>query len=191
MNISIGCILRKTYWYLLNFSSSSLVISLYLIKSNVVFSFFRCVVLNIVITYLLLISVPLLLSVLCLKFKPILQKDSLNETVRKVSSASKEYLPVYLGYFFVSLSIPGSGGHLEWEVLIAFVLIIWIFTSTTITYYFNLILLLCGYKFYNVMSCNGVELFVISKRIVSKNEQNVCFPHLRKITEYVYIDDNN
>ena len=101
----------------------------------------------------------------------------------------KEYLPVYLSYFFVSLSISGSSQEgLAYGVLLVFVLIIWVFTSLTTTYYFNPLLLLMGYKFYNVTSNNGIELFILSRRIIRKNEKNIIFPKLKKLTETVYLD---
>lgn len=96
---------------------------------------------------------------------------------------------MYLSYFFVSLSIPGSVQEgIVYEVLIVFVFIIWIFTSLTTTYYFNPLLLLMGYKFYNVISNNGIELFIISRRVIRKNETNITFPKLKKLTELVYIE---
>lgn len=175
----------------MNLISTLLVVSLYLIKSNFLFTFFQQIWLNELVSYSVLLGVPLFLSLLSLKCNRILQKDSLTKTVKKVSSANKEYLPVYLGYFFVSLSIPGSSGHLECDVLILFVFIIWVFTSATTTYYYNPLLLLFGYKFYNVVSHNGIELFIITRRTIKKNEQDIRFLHLRKITEYVYIEQNS
>ena len=98
-------------------------------------------------------------------------------------------MPVYLSYFFVSLSIPGSVQEgLVYVVLVVFVLIIWIFTSLTTTYYFNPLLLLLGYKFYNVTSNNGIELFILSRRVIRKNEKDIVFPNLKKLTEFVYIE---
>ena len=76
----------------------------------------------------------------------------------------------------------------KYDVLVVFFLIIWIFTSLTTTYYFNPLLLLMGYKFYNVTSNNGIELFVISRRVIRKNETNITFPQLKKLTELVYIE---
>lgn len=45
-----------------------------------------------------------------------------------------------------------------------------------------------GYKFYNVISNNGIELFIISRRVIRKNETNITFPKLKKLTELVYIE---
>ena len=73
-------------------------------------------------------------------------------------------------------------------ILAVFVLIIWIFTSLTTTYYFNPLLLLLGYKFYNVTSNNGIELFILSRRVIRKNEKDIVFPNLKKLTEFVYIE---
>lgn len=45
-----------------------------------------------------------------------------------------------------------------------------------------------GYKFYNVTSNNGIELFILSRRVIRKNEKDIVFPNLKKLTEFVYIE---
>lgn len=145
---------------------------------------------DLLLTILVLLCTPILLSWMFVWVaKIICPDDSLRLPVQKVSSANKEYLPVYLSYFFVSLSISGSSQEgLAYGVLLVFVLIIWVFTSLTTTYYFNPLLLLMGYKFYNVTSNNGIELFILSRKIIRKNEMNITFPKLKKLTETVYLE---
>lgn len=187
--MSIGNILRKLFWCLMNFASTLFIASLYLIKSKFLYGFSGYLWLDSVFSLLLFVVIPLVISIACLKAECMFcPEDSLKEPVQKVSSANKEYLPVYLSYFFVSLSIPGAVDNLEWGVLAVFVVIIWIFTSVTTTYYFNPLLLVLGYKFYNVVSHNGIELFVITKRTIGKGERDIVFLNLRKITEYVYVE---
>ena len=188
--MNIGSILRISLWWMMNLASSLLIASLYFIKAQIVLFSTGVMWLNNILTMVTLFGTPLLLSEIFIVFSKIANpKDSLRLPVQKVSSANKDYLPVYLSYFFVSLSIPGSVHEgIAYEVLIVFILIIWIFTSLTTTYYFNPLLLLTGYKFYNVTSNNGIELFVISRRVIRKNETEITFPMLRKLTEIVYIE---
>lgn len=189
--MNIGIIVRTLLWWLMNFISSLLVVSLYLVKLKFVPFGTDNVVINNILSYVFFFGIPLLFSGICIWLpKFVCAVDSLNLSVQKVSSANKEYLPVYLSYFFVSLSIPGDQSEISWEVLSVMFLIIWIFTSLTKTYYFNPLLLLLGYKFYNVTSHNGIELFVISNRTIRKDETNITFPRLWKITEYVYLEIN-
>lgn len=189
MIMNIGVIVRTILWWFMNLISALLVVSLYLVKSKFVPFVTESVDLNYILSYVIFFGIPLLFSGVCILLpKLVCAVDSLNSSVQKVSSANKEYLPVYLSYFFVSLSIPGDQSEMSWAVLSVMFLIIWIFTSLTKTYYFNPLLLLFGYKFYNVTSHNGIELFVISNRTIRKDETNITFPRLRKITEYVYLE---
>ena len=188
--MNIGSILRYFIWWMMNLASSLLIASLYFIKAQVTLFSIGIVWLDTVLTILVFLGMPLFLSVIFVHLtKAVCPKDSLMLPVQKVSSANKDYLPVYLSYFFVSLSIPGTVQEgVVYVVLVVFILIIWIFTSLTTSYYFNPLLLLIGYKFYNVTSNNGIELFVISRRMIRKNDTNIVFPNLKKITELVYIE---
>lgn len=188
--MNIGSILRYFLWCMMNLASSLLIASLYFIKAQVTLFSVGVFGLDTILTMFVFLGTPLLLSVLfVLLTKAVSPNDSLILPVQKVSSANKEFLPVYLSYFFVSLSIPGNVEEgLAYGVLVVFILIIWIFTSLTTTYYFNPLLLLMGYKFYNVTSNNGIELFVISRRVIRKNETDIIFPKLKKLTEIVYIE---
>lgn len=188
--MNIGSILRCILWWMMNLASNLLIASLYFIKAQVTLYLTDIFWLNTILTMFVFIGTPLLLSVIIVSLaKAVSSKDSLLLPVQKVSSANKDYLPVYLSYFFVSLSIPGNVQEgIAFGVLVVFLLIIWIFTSLTTTYYFNPLLLLMGYKFYNVTSNNGIELFVISRRVIRKNENNITFPNLKKFTELVYIE---
>ena len=188
--MNIGSMLRYFLWWMMNLASSLLIASLYFIKAQVSLFSVGISWLDMLLTIFVFLGIPLLLSLMfVLLSKAVSPKDSLRLPAQKVSSANKDYLPVYLSYFFVSLSIPGSVQEgIVYEVLIVFVFIIWIFTSLTTTYYFNPLLLLMGYKFYNVISNNGIELFIISRRVIRKNETNITFPKLKKLTELVYIE---
>lgn len=188
--MNIGSMLRYFLWWMMNLASSLLIASLYFIKAQVSLFSVGISWLDMLLTIFVFLGIPLLLSLMfVLLSKAVSPKDSLRLPAQKVSSANKDYLPVYLSYFFVSLSIPGSVQEgIVYEVLIVFVFIIWIFTSLTTTYYFNPLLLLMGYKFYNVISNNGIELFIVSRRVIRKNETNITFPKLKKLTELVYIE---
>lgn len=188
--MNMGSILRCILWWIMNLASSLLIVSLYFIKAQVTLFSLDIIWLDTILTMFVFLGIPLVLSVLfVLLTKAVSPNDSLRQPVQKVSSANKDYLPVYLSYFFVSLSIPGNVEEgIAYGVLVVFILVIWIFTSLTTTYYFNPLLLLMGYKFYNVTSNNGIQLFIISKRNIRKNETNITFPKLKKMTELVYIE---
>lgn len=188
--MNLGLIIRKVIWYLMNLSSALFVASLYLVKCQIELPLFEYKWINILLSYTIFFGVPILLSIIFISLgTKMCADDSLQQPIQKVSSANKDYLPVYLSYFFVSLSIPGNVEEgIAYGVLVVFILVIWIFTSLTTTYYFNPLLLLMGYKFYNVTSTNGLQLLIISKRNIRKNETNITFPKLKKMTEFVYIE---
>lgn len=188
--MNLGSILRNVLWGMMNLAASLLIASLYFIKEEVTLFSVGIHWLDKILTLFVFFGIPLFLSWIFVQIaKKVSPNDSLKLPAQKVSSANKDYLPVYLSYFFVSLSIPGNvPDGTSYDVLAVFIFIIWIFTTLTTTYYFNPLLLLMGYKFYNVTSNNGIELFVISRRCVRKNETNITFPNLKKLTEIVYLE---
>ena len=48
--------------------------------------------------------------------------------------------------------------------------------------------ILFGYGYYKVKTSNNVKVFVITKREIRKNENEISFSNLRKINELVYLD---
>lgn len=54
---------------------------------------------------LLILCIPILLSVLSIRITSKLGSDSIHGC-SECSLADQEFLPVYLGYFFISLSVP-------------------------------------------------------------------------------------
>lgn len=110
-----------------------------------------------------------------------------NQPNIRITPAETTHLPIYLGYFFVALSIP-SNNCLEplWPVLIAVYLILNILLSLTEKSYFNP-LIMFRYNFYNIVIDDKIEIMVISKKDIVKNE-SPTFPNLLKITESIFID---
>ena len=94
---------------------------------------------------------------------------------------SKAFLPVYLGYFFVALSINNL------TTLCYIYAIVFVFTFVTQAQYFNPAFLLFGYHFYHVTTMRSTKVFVIAKGTVIRNEQYVGFDKLRRINNTTYI----
>ena len=76
---------------------------------------------------------------------------------KEFSLADNEFLPVYLGYFFVSLSIA------DCYTMAAVYVLVFIFTYLSQTQYFNPVYLLFGYHYYHVLTPKGTNVFVIKK----------------------------
>lgn len=65
-------------------------------------------------------------------------------SIIEVENANNAFLPSYLGYFFVALSVT------NFNTLILFSLFYLFFTFLSQTLYFNPLFLLFGYHFYNI-----------------------------------------
>lgn len=94
------------------------------------------------------------------------------------------YVPTYLGYFFVGMSVDNFAS------MIAFYLIIFIFTFFSGIEYFNPIFLFMGYHIYKVESDTGVQNIVILKtKNVIRRSSELDNLELYRINNLTYIGD--
>ena len=77
--------------------------------------------------------------------------------IQNVEPVNDNFLPTYLGYFFVSVSITSN-----W-VFCYFMLLVVLFNLFSKIYFFNPSLLLSGFKFYHLTSDKGVKVLLICK----------------------------
>ena len=131
-------------------------------------------------TGLLLLAIPVLLSVLSLIIARGLGNDSLH-ACKESSLADNNFIPTYLGYFFVALSVPDdmTRGFIYGIVLV--------FTWLTQTQYFNPLYLLFGYHYYYVLTEQGTCVFVIVRGKVIRNSKDMCFNELKRINDTTYL----
>ena len=175
----------------ISISSTSLLPAIYLIKSSYsvisisgYFSQYEFYI-NIAI-YLLLTIILAYISLLFIKCQAL---DSITNDVQEISPVNNEYLPIYLGYIFVSLSIPTpSPGEIDLPSLIIIYILICLFVSLSKSLCFNPIFIIFGYSYYIVKTQRNIKVFVISKKEIQKNDSHITFPHLTKINETVYFD---
>lgn len=128
----------------------------------------------------ILLCIPVLLSALSIWISKFLGSDSLSGC-QEFSLADNEFLPTYLGYFFVSLSVPNN------ITMIYLYFIIFMFTFLSQTQYFNPIFLLFGYHYYHILTENGTRAFIITKGKVLRNRNNISFDNLKRINDSTYI----
>ena len=129
-------------------------------------------------TFYLLI--PVLLSLLSLFLFSFSGDDKLTECT-EFSLADNEFLPVYLGYFFLAVSID------KFETMVFVYTIIFVFTCLSQTQYFNPIFLLFGYHYYHILTPEGTRVFVIAHGKVLRNKSNINFDNLKRINDTTYI----
>lgn len=101
-------------------------------------------------------------------------------TIEEIESATDSFLPSYLGYFFVALSIS------DFEVFVVVFLLIFIFTYKSKLSHFNPMFLVLGYKYY-YYKINGVKNLLITKRKI-KNPKEVSIDTLFRINDFTYIE---
>lgn len=130
---------------------------------------------------LLLLMIPVGLSAVSLLLTKKFGRESLSDCT-EISLADGEFLPVYLGYFFVAVGV-----NEDLIMLVVFV-IVFIFTFLSQTQYFNPILLLFGYHYYHITTKNGTKIFVIKKGGVARKSSELSIENLRRINDTTFIE---
>lgn len=99
----------------------------------------------------------------------------------EVQLADNEFLPTYLGYFFVSLGIN------EIFTMSVVFLIVSIFTFISTSHYFNPMFLLKGYHFYHVRTAMGTDLLLIQKGKIIRRSDGNNIGRVRELNDITYI----
>ena len=111
-----------------------------------------------------------------------LSNDSIEQgSIESIEPANDSFLPSYLGYFFVALSIN------DVEVFCWVFGLIFIFIFYSKISYFNPIFFILGYNFYYLVNNNRVKILVITKRELKK-PSDVEFETIKRINNYTFIN---
>ena len=106
----------------------------------------------------------MLIGITALSLNFIIKKlDKIKFKKKQISSfeqANDFYLPIYLGYAFVAISLP------TWKSFLLFFLLMLILLSKTRFFYFNPLFLILGYKFYFIDNVDKSKMLVITKKEV-------------------------
>lgn len=182
-------IYRNFCYFMMALASTSLLPSIYFIKSG--YEIFHVVPdnVNYILNLIVYIGLPVLLSKFSLWWMTTQSDDSITNDIDTITPVNNEYLPVYLGYIFVSLSIPTpANGLVDWNVLMIVYLLICLFVTCSKTLCFNPIFIVYGYGYYLVTTKNKVRVFVMTKKKIKKSGSKPTFPNLKKVNDLVYID---
>ena len=111
-----------------------------------------------------------------------MMKDSFERgDVVTIKHVGSEFVPSYLGYFFVALSISSI------QTLLVVCLLISIFVYNSQIYYFNPVYMIFGYKFYSVELDGGVVVLLISKKYY-RIPASIEIPVVYRINDYSFIE---
>ncbi|MFB9148302.1 hypothetical protein [Roseovarius ramblicola] len=134
------------------------------------------------ISYIAYAIVPIFLTGFSLYLSAFLGADEFTAgEVISIEHANNSFLPSYLGYFFVALSVS------DWQTLSFVYGMLFVFTFLSQALYFNPLFLIFGYEFYNVETKNGTTLFLISKERYKKPDA-VKVSSARRINDYTFIE---
>lgn len=134
------------------------------------------------LSFLLYILAPLILTGISIYLSKFLPKNSFKkEEIKSISHANNSFLPSYLGYFFVALSIDNT------NTLIFVYSTLFVFTFLSQALYFNPLFLIFGYDFYNIETKNGAGIFLISRESY-KVPSDVDIKNSSRINNYTFIE---
>lgn len=172
--------MKYLYQLFLAFNSTWLIAVVFLVKEKYIFIFIENF--SMYYSWGIFILIPIILTILSFLIAITLPKDNLQRnSVMEIELANNNFLPTYLGYFFVSLGVN------DIPTLVVVFFIIYIFTFLSQTLYFNPIFLLFGYHFYFVKTSANIKIFLITKRKL-KTPGNDNFNNLRRINDYTFIE---
>lgn len=174
-------LIERLYRLFLTFNSTYLIVVVFLVKERyylVLLEELNCIY----VSWCLFILFPVVLTYISFCVARKLPKDAVSaEEVVEIELANNNFLPTYLGYFFVSLSIN------DIPTLIVVYGIIFVFTYLSQTLYFNPIFLLFKYHFYFLKTSQNKKIFLITKKEIKKPRE-AGFNRLRRINNYTFIN---
>lgn len=172
---------------LLTFNATSLLVIIFLVQKGYVFGQLfpnspYITALPNWISYICYLLIPTALTGASIFLSKFLGKDEFKDrTVESIEHANNSFLPSYLGYFFVALSIN------NWESLVFVYGVLFVFTFLSQALYFNPLFLIYRFEFYNITNTNGAAIFLIS-RSKYKTPSEINISKAFRINNYTFIE---
>lgn len=183
------------YRLLLSVSSTSLLIAIFLVKSKVYITPLNDVVIEnfpflnslLPLSLVVYFLIPIGLTGMAVFLSKYLGKDEFgNSEIEELEYAGNSFLPSYLGYFFVALSIADN----DFFTMAILYIILFLFVFLSKTFYFNPIFLIFGYHFYQVKTQSGLKIFLITKKVLKKPKDiEAC--EVYRINDFTFIERGN
>lgn len=190
-------LLNNLFRLLLTFNATALLVIIFAVKSSFTLQKLFCYlnlgsyakldienwisVLPNFISYFVYVLIILLLTKFSIWVSSQLGTDPFDAgDILSIEYANNSFLPSYLGYFFVALSIN------DLDTLLFVYALLFLFTFFSQALYFNPLFLVFGYSFYNLTTKNGAKIFLISKTEF-KNPKYIEIK-TNRINNYTFID---
>ena len=137
-----------------------------------------------IVSYFIYMAGSLFLTWLCTLAFPHLETISLQSAnVKEIESADSAFVPMYLAYVFVGVSISSTISLILCYLLIA---VICFFAQN---YYFNPLYYILGYRYYFVTNSTNKKLLIMTKKHIYLG-QEMDFTALKRLNDYSYVDIN-
>lgn len=104
-------------------------------------------------------------------------------TITAITPANKEVTNYFLTYLFPLFG--GSDVFMDWKISLFFYLSLFFYIHFSESYFFNPLLSLLGYHFYEVTDANGMTLLFLSKKILI-DARNIK-TEVIQLSDYTYI----
>lgn len=182
-----GEIMNIAFRILLTFNATSLLVIVYLVQKGYTLGklFPDCNLLQnipLAVSYLSYLLIPVLSTGLSILLSSRLGRDEFKKgEIESIDHANNSFLPSYLGYFFVALSIG------QWDALWFVYAVLFVFTFLSQALYFNPLFLLFGYEFYNIKTNNGTAIFLISSKKYKRPDE-IEISTAYRINNYTFIE---
>lgn len=98
--------------------------------------------------------------------------------------AHDTFIPAYLGFFFVSLSIDDG----KFLLMVFIFILIYIFIYQSNAFFYNPLFLLFGFKFYYVLTANKKRILLITRNKDVNNAALYKYDKLHRINDFTFID---
>ena len=109
-------------------------------------------------------------------------KEVMRSRIIRIENVNHQYLPVYLGYFFVVFSIP----TFEWFLLAYVVIVTLVAFSKTML--FNPFVLIIGFNYYRIETDSGITAYLLSRRFILKND--IEAGNLKRLNDITFLEDS-
>lgn len=129
---------------------------------------------------ILILIIPFVFALFLKLFTRFFSREKISN-VQSCTLADNEFLPIYLGYFFVALGID------SWRVLIFVYCLIVIFTFVSNTQYFNPAYLILGYHTYHAETDLGTQIILLIKGKVIRNKGEIKNMKFYRLNDTTYI----
>ena len=176
--------MEHIFKFCLTLNSLLLSLMVFLIKEGAVINSLHSCLSNLpkIITYILYFGIILILTWLSMQLINFLDTDTIDAgSISVIEPANDAFLPSYLGYFFVALSVP----NIEVFLYVFGTICIFIFYSRIS--YFNPIFFLFGFNFYYITNNKNIKVLLITRKQL-KEPKSAAFNNLKRINNYTFMD---